>query len=176
MSILHLGSELGLAVTENKHHATVMRTVLGSMALAKTGAVLTLTAQNREAAPRPKQPPSIAVATDAVALNSLFSTSLMRIKLPVPMLPHQDSDATAVAQLDAEHAASIEAVLVRAIKARKTMAYADLVAEVVKECVLFRATVRDIKSRVEDLQRRGYIQRQDPLDFMSPFVYVPEPE
>jgi hypothetical protein len=166
LTVQGLGETLGMDVVQNKHHGSTLRTLLGSMLFVKSCAVL-----KRVTGETQTQSQTLAF-TDVIGLNLSYTSPVSRVKLPVPLIQTQTS--TTLENLDGEHAATIEAVLVRVMKARRTMAHADLIAEVVRECVLFRASIRDIKARIEHLIQRGYIQRQDPFDFTSPFVYVPE--
>jgi cullin 1 len=70
-----------------------------------------------------------------------------------------------------ERKETVDAAIVRIMKARKQMYHADLVQEVLLQIKFFRPDPRLIKSRIDTLMN-VYIRREDPMSISSPYVYV----
>jgi cullin 3 len=66
-------------------------------------------------------------------------------------------DVSQVLQDDRRH--TLEAVVVRIMKARRSLSHNDLVSEVIKQVHLFTPSPMDIKGRIESLIDREYIER-----------------
>jgi hypothetical protein len=62
-------------------------------------------------------------------------------------------------KLEDERIHTIEACIVRVMKARKTLAHGELVAQVMQQLNFFAPSAKVIKKRVEDLLEREYLAR-----------------
>ena len=92
-----------------------------------------------------------------------------RITLPNVVLEERVDTTKTVSQ---ERLTTIDAVIVRLMKTRKTMMHKDLIPEVLKHLTFFRPEIRDVRQRIEHLIKEGYMRREDPSSHSSPYVYV----
>jgi hypothetical protein len=91
---------------------------------------------------------------------SLGAGAPARIALkPVP--PHRSATAAEEGTLAAQREYAISAAIVRAMKTRKTLSHGELVAEVLRQVVLFRPQPADIKKGIELMLERYYMERDD---------------
>lgn len=135
-----------------------LRNVLGSMLFAKDCMVLK------------KTPKTKTIEDDSVIeVDEGFRNPHVRVVLPSVMLDDKVAVNDAVSS---ERAYVIDAVLVRIMKARRTLSHTELVQEAVRQIQFFRPDVRHIKTRIAVVLRDGYIAREDPTSHTSPYVYV----
>jgi cullin 1 len=80
-------------------------------------------------------------------------------KIRIPMALLDDSSGAKRVEEDRSHA--IEACTVRVMKARKTLAHQQLIAEVLAQLSFFKPDPKLIKKRIENLIDREYLER-DP--------------
>lgn len=64
-------------------------------------------------------------------------------------------------KVEEERSVKIDSVIVRIMKARKTLEHQDLISNVLSQIVLFRADARLVKKRIENLIEREYLKRDD---------------
>eukprot|EP00298_Acanthocystis_sp_HF-20_P027197 c5211_g1_i1.p1 GENE.c5211_g1_i1~~c5211_g1_i1.p1 ORF type:complete len:741 (+),score=221.74 c5211_g1_i1:107-2329(+) len=112
-----------------------------------------------------KEPASKTISSsDTFSVNESFTSDKKRVKVPTISLKEiskEDKETTgqAVAE-DRKHA--IEAAIVRIMKARKQLDFQKLVLETSQQLIrLFKPDVKLIKTRMEDLIAREYLER-DP--------------
>lgn len=65
---------------------------------------------------------------------------------------------------------NVDASLVRIIKARKSISHQDLVSEVLTQTQFFQPTPKFIKSRIESLIEREYLERDSDKPDLYTFV------
>jgi cullin 1 len=99
----------------------------------------------------------VVLATDKFRFNAGFTSKMTRIKVPVPPI---DDKKKVVEDVDKDRRYSIDAAIVRTMKSRKTLQYQQLIMEVVQQLSCsFKADIKLIKKRIEDLISRDYIER-----------------
>ena len=109
---------------------------------------------------------------DEFRLNLEFESNAIRIKVPrfkgkqVQKIEEEDRKAILL-----ERRNVLDSVIVRIAKSRKSVKYAELVQEVVRQVSSFRPGVGMVKEQVESLLLREYLQR-DKED-SSVLVYMP---
>lgn len=94
-------------------------------------------------------------STDSFMANPKFSSNMRKIRLLVPA--YTSSNNNKKVEKDRTHA--IDAVIVRIMKARKTLQHQQLISEVLKQLAFFKPTSRNIKKRIEVLIDREYLER-----------------
>jgi cullin 3 len=98
-----------------------------------------------------------------LSVNENFTSRLIKISVPVAAAREKnlESDDRAVPQLvqeDRKHV--IEACIVRVMKSRRELHHNELVSEVFRQiCNKFTPAPRDIKTRIESLIDREYLER-----------------
>ena len=65
----------------------------------------------------------------------------------------------------------VDSVIVRIAKGRKTIRHNDLMAEVLRQVVMFKPQVQLIKAQIESLIQREFLKRDD--DDKSLYIYLP---
>ncbi|CAI9109047.1 OLC1v1008784C1 [Oldenlandia corymbosa var. corymbosa] len=114
-----------------------------------------------------KEPNSRTISpTDAFQFNSKFDDKMRRIKIPNPPV---DEKKKVIEDVDKDRRYSIDASVVRIMKARKVLGYQQLVGECVEQLSkMFKPDVKAIKKRIEDLITRDYLERdkENPNLFM----------
>ena len=91
--------------------------------------------------------------------------------LPVPSLEEKRAVKEIVAD---DRAFSIDASIVRIMKSRREpMPHGELVAEVLRQLQVFKPSERQIKHRIAELITLEYMQRQNPDEHSSPYIYCP---
>eukprot|EP01038_Epipyxis_sp_PR26KG_P011634 gene11634-15584_t len=95
--------------------------------------------------------------TDSFAFNEQFTCNMRKIRIPMASL--EDSHSTK--RVEEDRSVAIEAAVVRIMKARKTLAHQQLVAEVLTQLAFFKPDPKLIKRRIEALIDREYLER-DP--------------
>jgi cullin 1 len=80
---------------------------------------------------------------------------MRKIRIPVASIEASHSKA----RVDEDRSYAIEAVIVRIMKARKTMKHQQLISEVLSQLAFFKPQPRVIKKRIEALIDREYLER-----------------
>lgn len=93
--------------------------------------------------------------TDSFTLRTAFKSNLRSVKLPLPSKEENYSRE----KVSEDRNLAIEAAIVRIMKSRKTLAHSNLIAEVAGMLSVFKPQVKDIKSRIENLISRDYLER-----------------
>lgn len=100
--------------------------------------------------------------SDVFTLNSKFISPRKRLSIPMPTAKISEEEKEAAHETvveDRRHA--IEAAIVRVMKQHKTLEHQVLIMEVSKLCnPVFKPEPRAIKSRIEELINREYLQRE----------------
>jgi cullin 3 len=111
---------------------------------------------------------------DVLSVNTDFTSKMLRIRVPLISAKSAatasagsgtgaaaaDEDGDIAAQLETQRKSMLDAAIVRIMKARRTLDYANLVAEVTRQLSSrFVPAPQDIKKRVEDLIEREYLER-----------------
>lgn len=104
--------------------------------------------------------------TDEFEVNTRFKSQSFRIDIPVPKL-EEDKAEQKVAETRPH---TIDAMIVRIMKARKTLHHNELEAEVLRKLQWFKPSPRDIKVQIELLINREYLDRSD--DNQKVYNYV----
>lgn len=93
--------------------------------------------------------------TDTFSFHETYSSRSRVVSIPMASL--DDSHNTKRVEEDRSHA--IEASIVRIMKARKTLAHEQLVAECLNQLSFFRPERKIIKKRIESLIERDFLER-----------------
>ncbi len=107
-----------------------------------------------------------------VPFGAVGCCAVQRVALPGVILQEK---VTVQEKVTAEQVHVLESIIVRVMKTRKVMVPQELHRAVMEQCVFFRPDLRQVRQRIEDLMKRGYITREDPTVHTSNFVYVPGP-
>lgn len=94
-------------------------------------------------------------STDTFTANAKFTCNMRKIRIPVASIEASHSKA----RVDEDRSYAIEAVIVRIMKARKTMKHQQLISEVLSQLAFFKPQPRVIKKRIEALIDREYLER-----------------
>lgn len=94
-------------------------------------------------------------STDTFCANAKFSCNMRKIRIPVATVESSHNKL----RVEEDRSVAIEAAIVRIMKARKTLAHQQLVAEVLSQLAFFKPQPRIIKKRIEDLIDREYLER-----------------
>jgi len=114
-----------------------------------------------------KSPPGDKIKkTDSFRYNSKFSSNMRKIRIQMASLEPSNS----LKRVQEERTNTIEAAIVRIMKARKTLGHQQLIAEVLQQLALFSPTTLSIKRRIEALIDREYLERDK--DSTSTYNYL----
>jgi cullin 1 len=102
-------------------------------------------------------------ATDNFSTNTEFSSPLRKIRIPMASLEETHN----AKRVEEDRSLTIEACVVRIMKARKTMGHQALFTEVMSQLHFFKPNPKVIKKRIEHLIEREYIER----DTADPNMY-----
>lgn len=92
---------------------------------------------------------------DVFRVNKEFQSQHRKIKIPQP----GDEETYNKEKIEVDRSAAIEAVIVRIMKKRKTLAQSTLTSEVLSELNHFQPDPKIIKQRIENLFEREFLQR-----------------
>lgn len=101
--------------------------------------------------------------TDTFAFNESFASPLKKIRIPMASLDEPRNQQ----RIEDDRSHTIEAAIVRIMKARKTMTHGSLFSEVIAQLHFFRPNPKVIKKRIEHLIEREYLER----DAADPNIY-----
>eukprot|EP00591_Stephanopyxis_turris_P014134 CAMPEP_0195538440 /NCGR_PEP_ID=MMETSP0794_2-20130614/49526_1 /TAXON_ID=515487 /ORGANISM="Stephanopyxis turris, Strain CCMP 815" /LENGTH=753 /DNA_ID=CAMNT_0040672419 /DNA_START=59 /DNA_END=2320 /DNA_ORIENTATION=+ len=93
--------------------------------------------------------------TDTFKANPKFSSNMRKIRIPMASLDSSHNTR----RVEEDRTIAIEAAIVRIMKARKTLAHPQLIAEVLSQLAFFKPNPRIIKRRIEALIDREYLER-----------------
>ena len=100
---------------------------------------------------------------DVFRIKEDFQSNIIKVKFPLPKWEESYSKENVAKDRNL----AIEAAIVRIMKSRRVMSHQSLVTEVMSLLSVFRPQVRDIKSRIENLISREFLER----DKNDPTVY-----
>jgi cullin 1 len=93
--------------------------------------------------------------TDSFEFNDNYSSAKKVVAIPMASL--EDSHTNKRIETDRSH--TIDAAIVRTMKARKTLGHEQLIAEVLNQLAFFKPDRKVIKKRIEALITRDYLER-----------------
>lgn len=91
--------------------------------------------------------PGKSASDDRVMLNRTFTSNLVRLTLPIPVLEEVCKKERVVQ----ERTQAIECCIIRIMKARKRLEYSSLMNEVIEALKLFKPSPQTIKATIEKL-------------------------
>ena len=98
-------------------------------------------------------------SSDVISVNDAFSVPTRKVKIPPPVAGTEETHNKAKVEEDRSY--SIEAAIVRVMKAKKVLQHQQLVAEIVEHLTLFKPNPKAIKQRIDNLIDREFLER-DP--------------
>lgn len=107
---------------------------------------------------------------DAFCGNTAFTNNLRKFRIPMPVLDDAEA-AMGNKFLAEERGHTVDASIVRIMKARKILAHTDLQYEVLRQITSFQPEPKFIKQRIESLLEREYLER-DTTDARM-YKYMP---
>ena len=107
-----------------------------------------------------KQPEGRVVATtDSFSFNAGYTDKSRRVRIPLPPV---DEKKKVTEDVDKDRRWAVDAAIVRVMKSRKVVVHNMLVTDVTQQLSnMFKADVKLIKKRIEDLITREYIKRDE---------------
>ena len=146
-----------------------MERVLQSLSVAKEGTRI-LKKLDFDAAPKKKKPRLTVDDKDQFQIFEQFESNQRRIRINnIMMKESKEEREKTVEGVARDRLYLIDAVLVRILKARKTILHQNLIQQVLEQ-VKVPATAADVKRRIESLIEREYMER-DPKD-RNRYVYL----
>mmetsp|Transcript_22017 Transcript_22017/g.70908 ORF Transcript_22017/g.70908 Transcript_22017/m.70908 type:complete len:181 (-) Transcript_22017:350-892(-) len=109
-------------------------------------------------------------ALDQFKPNKLFTSKLKRFSITMPVL---DAERRRDLESDVQHQRnfSIDATLVRIMKARKRLSHQELVGEAIHQIQHFTPDSKLVRQRIEGLIEREYLQRAEGDPKL--YIYLP---
>lgn len=107
---------------------------------------------------------------DVFCSNTAFTNNLRKFRIPMPVLDDAEA-ATGNKFLAEERGHTVDASIVRIMKARKILSHTDLQYEVLRQITAFQPEPKFIKQRIESLLEREYLER-DTVDTRM-YKYMP---
>lgn len=96
-------------------------------------------------------------AGDIIKLNEKFVSASRRVVIPMPVV-----DNTVYKEKTIENRSlAIEAAIVRIMKSRRQLNHSKLISMVLEQLQMFKPAVEAVKSRIENLIDREYIERDE---------------
>ena len=92
---------------------------------------------------------------DAFCINPNFNCNVWKIRLPVP----RNEEIYSRTKVSEDRTIAIEAAIVRIMKSRKQLNHQQLIQEVLTLLQMFRPDVKVIKTRIDVLIEREYLER-----------------
>ncbi|KAI2508978.1 cullin-like protein [Fragilaria crotonensis] len=115
----------------------------------------------RKKGPTARDPNVMVAPDDIFQVNKKFSSNLKRIKIPNILKKATKEERDKVVEgVSRDRLYLIDAVLVRIMKARKTILHQQLIPQVLEQ-VKVPAQPSDIKQRIESLIEREYMERDE---------------
>jgi cullin-4 len=110
----------------------------------------------------PKQKPGASISDDDVfGVNEKFTSNMRRIRIPNVLKKETKEEREKVVEgVSRDRLYLIDAVLVRIMKARKTITHQELIPQVLEQ-VKVPAQPSDVKKRIESLIEREYMERDE---------------
>ena len=143
--------------------------MLQSLSVAKEGTRI-LKKLDFDAAPKKKKPRLTVDDKDQFQIFEQFESNQRRIRINnIMMKESKEEREKTVEGVARDRLYLIDAVLVRILKARKTILHQNLIQQVLEQ-VKVPATAADVKRRIESLIEREYMER-DPKD-RNRYVYL----
>lgn len=109
------------------------------------------------------------VLDDKFIVNSNFSSSNRRMKLPAPSFADKES-LKSHGNVEEDRSQMIDAAIVRIMKSRRVLGHTDLMNEVLQHLTFFKPTTKSIKLRIDSLIEREYMERD--ANNAANFVYI----
>jgi hypothetical protein len=116
--------------------------------------------------------------TDCFVVNHSFNSKLRKFRVPMASLEFDSNDGASGAagggpgkHVSEERGSTVDACIVRVMKARRLLAHTALQGEVMRQIVGFAPDIKFIKQRIESLIDREYLER-DPADAKL-YKYIP---
>lgn len=123
--------------------ATILQPLLHSLVCGKHKVILKTPAGNK------------INKTDSFVTNAKFTSNMRKIRIPMSALEPSFNTK----KIEEDRSITIEAAIVRIMKARKTLPHQQLIAEVLAQLSFFNPNPRDIKKRIEAMIDREYLER-----------------
>eukprot|EP01027_Heterolobosea_sp_BB2_P007789 GEZU01011566.1.p1 GENE.GEZU01011566.1~~GEZU01011566.1.p1 ORF type:complete len:187 (+),score=78.08 GEZU01011566.1:88-648(+) len=101
--------------------------------------------------------------TDTFTYNPDFKSNNVRIKIGMAVVKEtEEENAATKEKIEQDRKPQLEAAIVRIMKSRKQLHHNQLVDEVVRQCqARFKPTPAAIKSRIESLIEREFLERSE---------------
>ena len=99
--------------------------------------------------------------TDKFCVNARFSSNMRKIRIPMASLDASHNNK----RVEEDQSTTIEAAIVRIMKARKTLQHQQLIAEVLSQLLFFKPKSGVIQRRIDALIDREYLEQStDNID------------
>ena len=113
---------------------------------------------------------------DRVKVNMEFICKQPRIRIPLPKLivkkGADEKQKRVYEETDRERQYSIDATIVRIMKARRVLSHQDLVAQITEQIKLFHPCMAIIKKQIESLIGREFLRRKQIENGSCAYEYI----